>query len=469
MNNDILIQSVLIGYSIICIKPLVSSLNIKNRFVVYGSSFAFFWGSIALISIISIMVEIYLSINVYNPLIIFLIIFISCLIFNNFSENKYNLALEDFFVFIIASALTYLSSYFYIPRIRGGDGFWLTQTAFSLANNNLNIGGFAGGGHRAPLWILLESYSLMASNYLLFNFQILSAFFALMILISTLLTKLISRNEKIVLTLLVLTLITSPAYVTLSIYFEILPFASLLIILLWCFLDAKKYTKNNYFLNSILLIIFCSTLSLARFEGFLLAVPFLYKFFQIEKKLINLNIYLVLFTVNSLWYFNLINMGIVHKSSSEYIFLIISLIPHVSLFSFYIFEKFLSFKYILYIELLIIVMLLMFSSQFREICITFFNIVNFYGVWGATGPLFLIIIFYLIFQFIKKSLSRELIQNENISIILILGLQLLTFFGNTTLGWRYGLSSSANRLFYIIVPILILDFYKEYKSSKYFF
>ena len=253
MNNDILIQSVLIGYSIICIKPLVSSLNIKNRFVVYGSSFAFFWGSIALISIISIMVEIYLSINVYNPLIIFLIIFICCLIFNNFSENKYNLALEDFFVFIIASALTYFSSYFYIPRIRGGDGFWLTQTAFSLANNNLNIGGFAGGGHRAPLWILLESYSLMASNYLLFNFQILSAIFALMILISTLLTKLISRNEKIVLTLLVLTLITSPAYVALSIYFEIHPFASLLIILLWCFLDAKKYTKNNYFLNSILL------------------------------------------------------------------------------------------------------------------------------------------------------------------------------------------------------------------------
>ena len=88
------------------------------------------------------MVEIYLSINIYNPLIIFLIIFISCLIFNNFSENKYNLASRDFFVFIIASALTYLSSYFYIPRIRGGDGFWLTQTAFSLANNNLNIGGF---------------------------------------------------------------------------------------------------------------------------------------------------------------------------------------------------------------------------------------------------------------------------------------------------------------------------------------
>ena len=112
MNNDILIQSVLIGYSIICIKPLVSSLNIKNRFVVYGSSFAFFWGSIALISIISIMVEIYLSINVYNPLIIFLIIFISCLIFNNFSKNKYNLALEDFFVFIIASSLTYFHHIF---------------------------------------------------------------------------------------------------------------------------------------------------------------------------------------------------------------------------------------------------------------------------------------------------------------------------------------------------------------------
>ena len=468
MNSDILIQSVLIGYSIICIKPLVSSLNIKNRFVVYGSSFAFFWGSISIISIISIMVEIYLSINVYNPLIIFLIIFISCLIFNNFSENKYNLASRDFFVFIIASALTYLSSYFYIPRIRGGDGFWLTQTAFSLANNNLNIGGFAGGGHRAPLWILLESYSLMASNYLLFNFQILSAFFALMILISTLLSKLTHRNEKIVLTLLVLTLITSPAYVALSIYFEIHPFASLLIILLWYFLDAKKYTKNNYFLNSILLIIFCSTLSLARFEGFLLAVPFLYKFFQIEKKLINLNIYLVLFTVNSLWYFNLINMGIVHKSSSEYIFLIISLIPHVSLLSFYIFEKFLSFKYILYFELLIIVMLLMLSSQFREICITFFNIINFYGVSGSYGTIIFNFIFYLIFQFIKKSLNAELIQNEYISIILIFGLQLLTFFGNTTLGWRYGLSSSANRLFYIIVPILILDFYKEYKFNKYF-
>ena len=181
MNNDILIQSVLIGYSIICIKPLVSSLDIKNRFVIYGSSFAFFWGSIALISIISIMVEVYLSINIYNPLIIFLIVFISFLFLNNLSKNKYNLVSEDFFVFIITSALTYLSSYFYIPRIRGGDGFWLTQTAFSLANNNLNIGGFAGGGHRAPLWILLESYSLMASNYLLFNFQILSAFFALMI------------------------------------------------------------------------------------------------------------------------------------------------------------------------------------------------------------------------------------------------------------------------------------------------
>ena len=71
-----------------------------------------------------------------------------------------------------------------------------------------------------------------------------NAFFALMILISTLLSKLTSRNEKIVLTLLVLTLITSPAYVALSIYFEIHPFASLLIILLWYFLDAKKYTKN---------------------------------------------------------------------------------------------------------------------------------------------------------------------------------------------------------------------------------
>tara|TARA_B100001173_G_C15857011_1_gene491305 strand:- start:303 stop:638 length:336 start_codon:yes stop_codon:yes gene_type:complete len=108
----------------------------------------------------------------------------------------------------------------------------------------------------------------------------------------------------------------------------------------------------------------------------------------------------------------------------------------------------------------------MLSSQFREICITFFNIINFYGVWGATGPLFLIIIFYLIFQFTIKSFKGDVILNENISIILILGLQLLTFFGNTTLGWRYGLSSSANRLFYIVIPILILDFYKEYKSNE---
>ena len=123
----------------------------------------------------------------------------------------------------------------------------------------------------------------MASNYLLFNFQILSAIFALMILISTLFTKLISRNEKIVLTLLVLTLITSPAYLALSIYFEIHPFASLLIILLWCFLDAKKYAKNNYFLNSILLIIFCSTLSLARFEGFYLQFLFYISFFKLKK------------------------------------------------------------------------------------------------------------------------------------------------------------------------------------------
>ena len=467
MNNGILIQSLLIGYSIVCIKPLVSSLNIKNRFIIYGSSFSFFWGSIALISTISIIVEIYFSFNIYNSSIIFLIVFILCLILNNISSGKFTVSPEDFFIFIITSVLTYVSSYLYIPRIRGGDGFWLAQTAFSLANNSLNIGDFAGGGHRAPLWILLESYSLMTSNYFLYNFQILSALLVLMILISKIFEKLNSKNEKIISTLFVLVLITSPAYLALSIYFEIHAFASLLVILLWCFLDTSKQVKNKYFLNSVLLIIFCSTLSFARFEGFLLAVPFLYRFFQIEKKLINLNIYLVFFTANSLWYFNLINMGIVHKSSSEYIFLIISLIPHVSLLSFYIFEKFLSFKYILYIELLIIVMLLMLSSQFREICITFFNIINFYGVWGATGPLFLIIIFYLIFQFIKKSLSGELIQNENISIVLILGLQLLTFFGNTTLGWRYGLSSSANRLFYIIVPILILDFYKEYKSSKY--
>ena len=42
MNNDILIQSVLTGYSIICIKPLVSSLNIKTDLLFMGLHSHFF-------------------------------------------------------------------------------------------------------------------------------------------------------------------------------------------------------------------------------------------------------------------------------------------------------------------------------------------------------------------------------------------------------------------------------------------
>ena len=465
MNNGVLIQSLLIGFSLVCVKPFVKNLNIKNKFVIHGSSFSFFWGLISIISIFSIIIEKYLHIDLYNPYFIFFIVLAFCQLLNNSSKRKYKFKQKDFFIFIFTTLITYISSYLNIPRIRGGDGYWLVQTAYSLANNNLNIGDFAGAGHRAPLWILLESFSLMASNYLLFNFQILSAFLVLMILISEIYDRYRNRNEKIISTLFILTLITSPAYIALSIYFEIHTFVSLLIILLWYFLDKSKQLTSNYLLNSTLLLLLCSTLSLSRFEGFLLAAPFLYRFIQIEKKLVNLKTYFVLFTLNSFWYFNLININISHKSSSEYIFLIVALLPHLSLLIFYLIRKVLSFKNLLIIEILIIIILLLSSSQFREICTTFFNIINFYGVWGAAGPLFLIIIFYLIFQFIKKSFSRELIQNENISIILILGLQLLTFFGNTTLGWRYGLSSSANRLFYMILPILILDFYKEYKST----
>ena len=65
-----------------------------------------------------------------------------------------------------------------------------------------------------------------------------------------------------------------------------------------------------------------------------------------------------------------------------------------------------------------------------------------------------------------KNFRKGNLFTENISIMIVFGLQLLTFFGNTTLGWRYGLTSSANRLFYMIVPILILDFYREFKSKQ---
>ncbi len=464
MNNGIFIQSLLIGYSFICIRPLLENLKVKNKIIIYGTSFSFFWGFSSMVLILCLIIDTYFSINIYNSIFIYSIVFLSCFFLNK--SAKGSLSFKDVIVFSLTCLTAYLTSYFQLPRMRGGDGFWLAQIAISLSDGTVDVGDFAGAGHRAPLWIILETNSLMTSNYFLINFQHISALITLLILVSIILDKSNSRYENIAFALLLLCLVSAPAFIALSIYFEIHSFGSLLIILLWYFSQIYNYKDSNHLFISIVVVLLCSTLSLARFEGFLLALPFLYKFFLIDKKILNFKIYLGLFSVNALWYINLINLGIVHKSSSEFIFLVISIIPYMSIMFFLLIKKYLSFKNLFNIQLLVVFLLLIFSSQFREIIFTFYNILNFYGGWGSTGPLFLIFIIYLTYKFFIKNIRKENLFSENISIMIILGLQLITFFGNTTLGWRYGLTSSANRLFYMIVPILILDFYKEFKLNQ---
>lgn len=464
MNSGILIQSILIGYSFVCISPLIKKLQVRNKIIVYGTSFSFFWGFVAIVFILCLMIDTYFSINIFQSIVIIFIILVCSLFLNR--SSKVWFSLEDFIVFTLTFSTTYITSYFQLPRMRGGDGYWLAQIAVSLSDGVLESGDFSGAGHRAPLWIILESFSLMISNYFFIQFQHLSALVTLLILISIIYDKKNTKYENFIFSFLLLCLISAPAYIALSIYFEIHSFGSLLIILLWYYSQIYSYKKSQHLLISIVIVLLCCTLSLARFEGFLLALPFLYKFYLIDKKILNLKIYLILFSINALWYFNLINLGIVHKSSSDHIFFVIAIIPFVSVVFFQLIEKYLSLKNLLNIQLITVFLLLIISSQFREIIFTFFNILNFYGGWGSTGPLFLIFIAYLTYRFLVKNFRKGNLFTENISIMIVFGLQLLTFFGNTALGWRYGLTSSANRLFYMIVPILILDFYREFKSDQ---
>jgi len=283
---------------------------------------------------------------------------------------------------------------------------------------------------------------------------------------SIVIPKLKSRNDWYLFSLFGLSLLTSPAFLLLSVYYEIHTFLALLLLLSWIFTHELNLIENKEMVttSNIIIIALFVGISLARFEGFVLAFPLLYLIYSKNKEFLSTKIYVSFFLISSQWFIILLNYGISQKASSSSVFLAILSAPFLGLVCAKFLHKFFRLEDTFAITLLGVLFLFMFSEKFRYTATTFVKIINFHGNWGAIGSLFILMTAFMTGNFIKNYIKKKQNEKMNISLILLFGIQFFTLFADTVMGWRYGLSSSANRIFYCILPILIVEFFRYYLS-----
>ena len=230
-----------------------------------------------------------------------------------------------------------------------------------------------------------------------------------------------------------------------------------LVTLIYLFINNENFV-GNVFVKNLTFSLISLTALLTRFESILFLLPIIYLYERKNKLDLKFKL---LISSSSLWYIGLYFLGYDYKSADRVIFLVlgcgilISILASIKVNL----KLFLNSGLMLFFLNLI---LLLFNSEFFKSIIILFNILTGnQAFWGTIGVLFFTLIVYQTLLSSKKEMFL-------VSILPFWSMSLLTFVGDIGTGWRYGLSSSANRILFIIFFISLLNQILEWKNDKIF-
>ena len=170
-------------------------------------------------------------------------------------------------------------------------------------------------------------------------------------------------------------------------------------------------------------------------------------------KKINKRYSLLTYTLPILWFANLYFSKIPLQKSDNVQFLYMSLIMFIFLlfYNYVTFEIFYK-KSFAVLMLLLIHALLIYNFNFIYWEIFVRNLLGL-GGWGIVGTLILGSFLYL---------SLNLKERVSFTFIALLIFQILPYLNNQSGdGWRYGFSSSFNRILFYLLPIILYEFLTE--------
>jgi hypothetical protein len=433
-----ILQSLIIGSSFLL--ALKNSSN--NLFLNSYLSFVVFWSVLPFVKLVDNLLR-------ANNFLIYLSYF--CYLIFVFKKIKR----QRIYIFALSSTTYFLLGSFLNFQIRGGDSYLSTLGVVSLAfpnEVNFDLSMFA---HRPVLLSLIESLSLVSSNSLFFFFfqfsSILLIFFIIFVFYS------LSKNYLLSVFLLLI-IISTPAVFLLSIYYEVHSFLALqLVTLIYLFIHEDRFVKNQIAKDFIFSMISFSII-LSRFEAILFLIPVFYLYNKKNKLKLS---YRLLISSSSVWYLSLYLLGYDYKSADKLVFLILGVGVLISIFTIPNISPRLISKSGLLLLFLNIVLLVV-NKEFNNSMFKLFNILTGnQAFWGTIGVMFFGLILYQTIFSVKKEMFL-------ITILPFWTMNLLTFVSGVETGWRYGLSSSANRLLFTIFFIALLSQILVWKNDKIF-
>ena len=414
--------------------------SFKDLLKEISKSWLFFWSYYVLIAIIFL---IFLPSSLsFNPLIVFLITLILFLFIKKnylvFTRNTFS---KQFLIFIIFFILSITNKELQI----GGDAVWSVVLSLDFMSNNIDEIKYIMLGHRPAALPLINALSIGSFNQIFFAFNI----FTILLFVTrfvqifyVLIGKII--DSKIVKVISLAIFLTSPVLLVLSFYWGNHVFIALGFLELILFFndESEDYKDFNYYVLFSSLIFF-------RLEV-LFFVTLFYMYFY---KKINKRYSLLTYTLPILWFANLYFSKIPLQKSDNIQFLYMALIMFFFLlfYNYVTIEIFYKKSFAVFILLLIHLLLIYnFNLIYWEIFIR--NILGL-GGWGIIGTLILGSLIYL---------SLNLKKRISFTFIALLIFQILPYLNNQSGdGWRYGFSSSFNRILFYLLPIILYEFLTE--------
>ena len=414
--------------------------SFKDLLKEISKSWLFFWSYYVLIAIIFL---IFLPSSLsFNPLIVFLITLILFLFIKKnylvFTRNTFS---KQFLIFIIFFILSITNKELQI----GGDAVWSVVLSLDFMSNNIDEIKYIMLGHRPAALPLINALSIGSFNQIFFAFNI----FTILLFVTrfvqifyVLIGKII--DSKIVKVISLAIFLTSPVLLVLSFYWGNHVFIALgfLELILFFNNELEDYKDFNYY-------VLLSSLIFFRLEVLFFATLF-YMYFY---KKINKRYSLLTYTLPILWFANLYFSKIPLQKSDNIQFLYMALIMFFFLlfYNYVTIEIFYKKSFAVFILLLIHLLLIYnFNLIYWEIFIR--NLLGL-GGWGIIGTLILGSLIYL---------SLNLKKRISFTFIALLIFQILPYLNNQSGdGWRYGFSSSFNRILFYLLPIILYEFLTE--------
>lgn len=414
--------------------------SFKDLLKEISKSWLFFWSYYVLIAIIFL---IFLPSSLgFNPLIVFLITLILFLFIKKnylvFTRNTFS---KQFLIFIIFFILSITNKELQI----GGDAVWSVVLSLDFMSNNIDEIKYIMLGHRPAALPLINALSIGSFNQIFFAFNIFTILLFLTRFVQifyVLIGKII--DSKIVKVISLAIFLTSPVLLVLSFYWGNHVFIALGFLELILFFndESEDYKDFNYY-------VLLSSLIFFRLEV-LFFVTLFYMYFY---KKINKRYSLLTYTLPILWFANLYFSKIPLQKSDNIQFLYMALIMFFFLlfYNYVTIEIFYKKSFAVFILLLIHLLLIYnFNLIYWEIFIR--NLLGL-GGWGIIGTLILGSLIYL---------SLNLKKRISFTFIALLIFQILPYLNSQSGdGWRYGFSSSFNRILFYLLPIILYEFLTE--------